>query len=83
MINRYIQIGQLEKEDSLFDAAPFRDMISWTSTRYFHTSDLTEAYRLFNWMPERDAISWTTMISGHVQNELFTKAIEIFQNMRV
>lgn len=48
-------------------------------TRYFHTSNATE----FNWMPVRDAISWTIMISGHVQNELFTKAVENFQNMRV
>ncbi|KAJ8633784.1 hypothetical protein MRB53_027120 [Persea americana] len=85
MINGYIQIGQLEEARSLFDAVPFRDIMSWTSliSGYFHAGDASEACRLFDWMPKRDAISWTAMISGHVQNELFTEAIEIFQNMRV
>ncbi|RWR86380.1 Pentatricopeptide repeat [Cinnamomum micranthum f. kanehirae] len=53
MINRYIQIGQLEKAHSdLFDAAPFRDMMSWTSM-------ITRV--------QLDAISWTIMISGHLR----------------
>ncbi|XP_068663881.1 pentatricopeptide repeat-containing protein At1g32415, mitochondrial-like [Aristolochia californica] len=34
-------------------------------------------------MPLRDAVSWTVMISGLVQNELFSEAFELFKEMQI
>ncbi|XP_062028387.1 pentatricopeptide repeat-containing protein At1g32415, mitochondrial [Rosa rugosa] len=83
MINGYLQIGQLEQAQNLFDRLPIRDKISWTSmiTGYFNVGKVSKACYLFQIMPDRDAISWTAMISGHVQNELFAEATDIFFKM--
>ena len=84
IINGYIRIGELEKAQSLFDAVPVRDKISWTSmiNGYFNVGQVAKACYLFNNMPDIDAVAWTVMISGHVQNELFAEAAYLFSEMR-
>lgn len=84
LINGYIQIGQLERAQSLFDKAPIRDKVSWTSMigGYFSVREVSKAFHLFWNMPEKDAVAWTTMISGLVHNELFTEATNTFSEMR-
>lgn len=84
MINGYIQIGQLESAQNLFDKVPIRDKISWTSMigEYISIGEVSKACHLFQNMPEKDAVAWTTMISGHVRNELLDEAINLFSEMR-
>ncbi|KAI4327234.1 hypothetical protein L6164_019719 [Bauhinia variegata] len=84
MINGYIEVGQLEKAQDLFQKAPSQDIIACTSmiVGYFNDGQVIKACDLFEKMPDRDAIAWTTMISGHVQNELFAEAICLFSEMR-
>ncbi|KAL5551227.1 hypothetical protein UlMin_001403 [Ulmus minor] len=84
LITGYIQIGQLERAQNLFDGVPFRDKISWTSliSGYFSAGDVSKARLLFRNMPDKDALAWTAMISGHVQNELFVEAANFFSEMR-
>lgn len=84
MINGYLQIGELEQAQNIFDRVPIRDKISWTSiiTGYFNVGEVSKACYLFQIMPDRDAISWTAMISGHIQNELFAEATSFFSIMR-
>ncbi|XP_065878104.1 pentatricopeptide repeat-containing protein At1g32415, mitochondrial [Euphorbia lathyris] len=84
IINGYVCIGELEKAQSLFDVAPCRDKITWTSMvdGYFSVGNVSKACRMFHNMPEKDAIAWTTVISGHVQNELFAEAMSLFLEMQ-
>lgn len=84
LINGYIQIGQLNRAQTLFEKAPIRDKVSWTSMigGYFSVGEVSKACHLFWNLPDKDAIAWTTMISGLVRNELFTEATNIFSEMR-
>ncbi|GMQ04494.1 hypothetical protein CsSME_00049891 [Camellia sinensis var. sinensis] len=84
MIIGYIQIGQLENAQILFDTVPFRDKISWTSmiSGYFSAGKVEEACDFFKRMPDKDDVAWTTMISGYVQNECFAEATCLFAEMR-
>ncbi|GAB2296605.1 hypothetical protein Dimus_030716 [Dionaea muscipula] len=85
MINGYVQIGQLEKAQYVFNTVPFHDKISWTSMicGYFNAGQVWKACELFSKSPGiKDAIAWTVMISGHTQNELFQEANSLFSDMR-
>lgn len=84
LINGYIQIGELERAQNLFDEVPIRDKISWTSmiSGYFSVGQVSKACHLFLNMPDRDAVAWTTMISGHVHNELFIEATTLYSEMQ-
>ncbi|WCJ20703.1 pentatricopeptide (PPR) repeat-containing protein [Euphorbia peplus] len=84
MINGYACIGELEKAQNLFDTAPYRDKITWTSMidGYFSVGNVSKACCMFHNMPEKDAVAWTTIISGHVQNELFAEAMYLFLEMQ-
>ncbi|XP_062073762.1 pentatricopeptide repeat-containing protein At1g32415, mitochondrial [Humulus lupulus] len=85
LINGYIQTGDLERAQNLFDKVPIRDKVSWTSmiSGYFSVGEVSKACHLFWNMPDKDAVAWTTMISGHVHSELFIEATNIFSEMRV
>ncbi|CAL1392402.1 unnamed protein product [Linum trigynum] len=84
LINGYVRVGDLEKARILFDAAPSRDKITWTSiiSGYFSVGLVLQACHLFHYMPFKDEIAWTTMITGHIQNELFDEAMHFFLEMR-
>ncbi|XP_061343919.1 pentatricopeptide repeat-containing protein At1g32415, mitochondrial [Gastrolobium bilobum] len=83
MINGYIQAGQLEKAQELFDMVPIRNRIAWTCmiAGYLSAGQVLRACNLFNNMPDRDSIAWTSMIYGYVQNELIAEAISLFAEM--
>ncbi|XP_057456648.1 pentatricopeptide repeat-containing protein At1g32415, mitochondrial-like [Lotus japonicus] len=83
MINGYVQAGQLEKAQELFDTVPIRNKIAWTCmiSGYLSAGQVFKACDLFDSMPDRDYIAWTSMISGYVQNELIAEAISLFGEM--
>ncbi|KAK7252722.1 hypothetical protein RIF29_36884 [Crotalaria pallida] len=83
MINGYVQAGQLERAQDLFDRVPIRNKIAWTCmvSGYLNTGKVLKACNLFNDMPDRDSIAWTSMICGYVQNELIAEAISLFAEM--
>ncbi|KMZ70169.1 hypothetical protein ZOSMA_1G01420 [Zostera marina] len=43
---------------------------------------MASATMLFYEMPHRDVITWTTLMSGHVRNLNFIKALELFSDFR-
>ncbi|CAL1408414.1 unnamed protein product [Linum trigynum] len=49
---------------------------------YVRAGDLEKARILFDAAPSRDTITWTSIISGHIQNELFDEAMHFFSKMR-
>ncbi|XP_019444988.1 PREDICTED: pentatricopeptide repeat-containing protein At1g32415, mitochondrial [Lupinus angustifolius] len=83
MINGYVQSGQLERAQDLFDRVPIQNKIAWTCmvAGYLSAGQVLKACNLFNKMPDRDSIAWTSMIYGYVQNELIAEAISLFAEM--
>ncbi|KAG4166046.1 hypothetical protein ERO13_A13G107500v2 [Gossypium hirsutum] len=51
-------------------------------TSYFRCGCLSSGRQVFDEMFERNVITWTAMISGLVQNELYEKSLELFNQMR-
>ncbi|KAB2048596.1 hypothetical protein ES319_A13G122300v1 [Gossypium barbadense] len=51
-------------------------------TSYFRCGCLSSGRQVFAEMFERNVITWTAMISGLVQNELYEKSLELFNQMR-
>ncbi|MCI19170.1 pentatricopeptide repeat-containing protein, partial [Trifolium medium] len=85
MINGYVQAGQLDKAQELFDMVPIRNKVSSTCmiSGYLSVGQVLKACNLFDDMPEsdKDPIAWTSMIFGYVQNELIAEAIILFAKM--
>ncbi|WVZ67346.1 hypothetical protein U9M48_016436 [Paspalum notatum var. saurae] len=46
---------------------------------YSNSGCMEDAYRCFRSLPKQDIVTWTSLISGCVQNELFEKALRLFQ----
>lgn len=46
---------------------------------YSDSGCMEDGYRCFRSLPKQDIVTWTSMISGYVQNELFEKALRLFQ----
>ncbi|TVU36941.1 hypothetical protein EJB05_18898, partial [Eragrostis curvula] len=46
---------------------------------YSSSGCLEDGYKCFRYLPKEDIVTWTSMISGCVQNELFEKALRLFQ----
>ncbi|KAF8378441.1 hypothetical protein HHK36_029780 [Tetracentron sinense] len=49
---------------------------------YAKCGDIDEAVKEFSLMPVRNVVSWTTIISGFVQKEDSTSALQFFKKMR-
>ncbi|KAG4918513.1 hypothetical protein JHK85_056794 [Glycine max] len=83
MINGYVQAGQLESAQELFDMVPVRNKVASTCmiAGYLSAGQVLKAWNLFNDMPDRDSIAWTEMIYGYVQNELIAEAFCLFVEM--
>ncbi|CAI8589071.1 unnamed protein product [Vicia faba] len=85
MINGYVQSGQLEKAQELFDMVPIRNKIASTCmiSGYLSVGQVLKACNLFDDMPDsdKDSVAWTSMIYGYVQNELIAEAISLFTKM--
>ncbi|KAK7309094.1 hypothetical protein RJT34_05562 [Clitoria ternatea] len=83
MISGYVQAGQLERAQELFDMVPVRNKVAWTCliAGYLSAGQVLKACDLFNNMPDRDSIAWTSMIYGFVQNEHIAEAINTFVEM--
>jgi pentatricopeptide repeat protein len=85
MINGYVQAGQLDKAQELFDMVPIRNKVSSTCmiSGYLSVGQVLKACNLFDDMPEsdKDSIAWTSMIYGYVQNELIAEAINLYAKM--
>lgn len=83
MINGYVQAGQLERAQELFDMIPIRNKVASTCmiSGYFNAGQVSQACNLFNEMRDRDSITWTEMIYGFVQNELIAEAFCLFVKM--
>ncbi|KAG4403825.1 hypothetical protein AAZX31_01G188100 [Glycine max] len=83
MINGYVQAGQLERAQELFDMVPVRNKVASTCmiAGYLSAGQVLKAWNLFNDMPDRDSITWTEMIYGYVQNELIAEAFCLFAEM--
>ncbi|ONK69333.1 uncharacterized protein A4U43_C05F21750 [Asparagus officinalis] len=48
---------------------------------YSRCGRMGDAIRVFDEMDEKDKVSWNSMLSGYVQNGLYVKAIEFFNEM--
>ncbi|OAY77980.1 pentatricopeptide repeat-containing protein At3g22690-like [Ananas comosus] len=49
---------------------------------YAKCGELAMAESIFRKMPQRDVFSWTAMICGYVQGNRFTKALDLFEEMK-
>ncbi|GMH02389.1 hypothetical protein Nepgr_004228 [Nepenthes gracilis] len=49
---------------------------------YARCGRMKEAEKIFNQMIKRDSISWNSMLTGLIQNGLFTEAVEFFREMQ-
>ncbi|XP_073020975.1 pentatricopeptide repeat-containing protein At1g33350 [Primulina eburnea] len=83
--SRYcVDIGAARK---VFDEMSDRSVMSWTAmlSGYTRVGLVGNAVLLFDEMPEgiRDTPFWNSIISGCVQNGLFSEAIEFFRRMIV
>ncbi|CAN6682542.1 unnamed protein product [Malus baccata var. baccata] len=47
-----------------------------------NAGETAEARTLFEAMPERNVITWNTMVMGYLNNQLYTKAIDLFYRMK-
>ncbi|KAK7406355.1 hypothetical protein VNO78_07979 [Psophocarpus tetragonolobus] len=83
MINGYVQTGQLERAQELFDMVPIRNKVASTCMMagYLSAGQVLKAWDFFNEMPDRDSIAWTELIYGYVQNELIAEAFCLFVEM--
>ncbi|CAO1947314.1 unnamed protein product [Urochloa humidicola] len=69
--------GQLLKHNLQGD-----DYIGSALIDLYSSSGCTEdGYRCFRSLYKQDIVTWTSMISGFVQNELFEKALRLFQEL--
>ncbi|RCV29142.1 hypothetical protein SETIT_5G460300v2 [Setaria italica] len=48
---------------------------------YSNSGCTEDGYRCFRSLYKQDIVTWTSMISGFVQNELFEKALRLFQEL--
>ncbi|KAK9140052.1 hypothetical protein Scep_009733 [Stephania cephalantha] len=48
---------------------------------YSSCGRIDEALRIFHGINEKDNVSWNSMLSGFIQNELYTEAVEFFHEM--
>ncbi|CAO1943128.1 unnamed protein product [Urochloa humidicola] len=48
---------------------------------YSNSGCTDDGYRCFRSLYKQDIVTWTSMISGFVQNELFEKALRLFQEL--
>nr|GMD16637.1 pentatricopeptide repeat-containing protein At3g63370, chloroplastic [Ipomoea batatas] len=49
---------------------------------YTRNNKMYEAEKLFTFVNQKDNICWNSMISGYVQNGLFSEGIDLFRKMR-
>ncbi|KAJ8754453.1 hypothetical protein K2173_005614 [Erythroxylum novogranatense] len=84
LVNMYATLGDVKAASYIFRTMSLLDVASWTSmiAGYSKCGDVLSARRLFDRMPEKNLVSWGTMISGYAKNNLFDKAIELYEALQ-
>ncbi|OVA18835.1 Pentatricopeptide repeat [Macleaya cordata] len=84
LIHMYSSCGGIIYARKVFDAMPYRNLVSWNSIidGYAKCGDLVSARNVFELMPERDVVSWSSLIDGYVKSGDHREALEIFERMK-
>ncbi|WOL13369.1 Pentatricopeptide repeat-containing protein [Canna indica] len=83
LIDMYSKCGSIDDSWRLFDGLMEKDVVSWNSmvAGLTRTGDMEAARRLFDQMPQKNEVSWSLLINGYVQNDCFTKALTVYNEM--